>query len=94
MYTDRIEFNGFRFYTYEGRKYYTPHRADSLRGAESSLHREIWKAANGPIPAGHDVHHKCGYGNVLSNLECLPESEHDERHRELSKMISVVVYAG
>lgn len=42
------------------------------------LHRDVWQAAFGPVPAGCHVHHKDGdiLNNKLDNLECLPAKEH------------------
>lgn len=46
------------------------------------LHREKWEALRGPIPKGWVVHHKdhdktnC----KISNLECLPRSDHSRHH--------------
>jgi hypothetical protein len=48
------------------------------------LHREVWKAAHGPIPDGCDIHHADGnpLNNDVANLECLTVGEHRRRHRE------------
>lgn len=44
----------------------------------SRLHRDVWRSAFGPIPAGCHIHHRDGNSanNALSNLECLPAREH------------------
>lgn len=46
--------------------------------SNSRLHRAVWTLAFGPIPGGCHIHHKDGEpaNNALSNLECLPASEH------------------
>jgi len=51
-------------------------------GKECLFHRVIYAAHFGPIPPGHDIHHKNGvkHDNRLENLECLPHSEHSRRH--------------
>lgn len=42
------------------------------------IHRDVWKAAFGPIPKGCHIHHKDGnvLNNRLDNLECVPASAH------------------
>jgi len=42
------------------------------------LHRDVWKAAFGPIPKGCHIHHRDGnvLNNRLENLECLPAESH------------------
>jgi len=52
-------------------------------GSESYEHREIWTQANGPIPAGHVVHHADGnsLNNRLENLELMSNSEHTRYHK-------------
>jgi|HigsolmetaAR202D_1030399.scaffolds.fasta_scaffold19645_3 Helix-turn-helix domain of resolvase./HNH endonuclease. len=47
-------------------------------GDRSYMHRDVWEFYNGPIPDGWDIHHKDGNksNNDISNLECLPKSEH------------------
>ena len=46
------------------------------------LHRYIWMNEVGEIPEGWDVHHSNGNksDNHLSNLACLPKSEHAKHH--------------
>lgn len=71
------EFNGLRYY----RKPSGYYKADHARGGEY-LHRAVWADANGPIPAGFDVHHvdenksNCAIGN----LELKPKAEHGRLH--------------
>lgn len=42
------------------------------------MHRYVWEKEKGKIPAGWDIHHKDENksNNHISNLECLPKSEH------------------
>jgi len=42
------------------------------------LHRELWAAANGPIPDDHEVHHinRKRWDNRMENLRLLARSEH------------------
>src|SRR6266566_121909 len=84
---ETIIFNGIKFRRYpesrhrSTRVYYRPGGTDAEQGIQS-LHQEVWKAANGPIPTKHDIHHrdKNPLNNNLSNLECLPESAHHRIH--------------
>lgn len=84
---DIIEFNGIKFRRYPNSKIhvrrtrYSPHSFHRKRGVES-LHREIWKFYNGPIPAGYHIHHIDGdpLNNAIENLECLSEEEHRAKH--------------
>jgi hypothetical protein len=47
------------------------------------LHREVWKAAFGPVPAGCHIHHRDGniHDARVANLECLPSAEHLKKAR-------------
>lgn len=47
-------------------------------GDRQLLHRAVWKHHNGPIPDGHDIHHRDHdkSNNDVSNLECLPKDLH------------------
>ena len=44
----------------------------------SRLHRDVWRAAFGPIPPGCHIHHRDGNkaNNRLANLECIDAKEH------------------
>lgn len=46
------------------------------------LHRTVWEAHNGPIPAGYEVHHINGNraDNDIGNLQLMPEGEHQSYH--------------
>ncbi len=47
-------------------------------------YRWIWQAANGPAPEGFHIHHR-DYNSLndrLTNLELLPEAEHEALHRD------------
>lgn len=67
-----IWFNGFR-YTLRKTGYYA--RSTNPR---NQLHRDMWELKNGPIPHGHDIHHKDfnPANNVDSNFQCITKSEH------------------
>jgi hypothetical protein len=86
---ETILFNGIKFRRYPGskrwpdRNYYKPH-SGHIRQGVGSLHRELWKAINGPIPSGHHIHHKDENprNNELSNLVCLSAEDHAAHHAE------------
>ena len=46
------------------------------------LHRAVWEHYHGPVPDGYHVHHIDGdrSNNDISNLACLPHSEHESYH--------------
>lgn len=64
----------------------------------SRLHRDAWKAAFGPIPAGCHIHHRDGNpeNNLLANLECQDASEHlsNSRAKRTGNTISDAARAG
>lgn len=67
-----IVFNGRR-YSLRNNGYY-----GATEGNRASLHRDMWEASYGPIPADYDIHHKNfdKTDNRLDNFECLPKAEH------------------
>lgn len=85
-----VSFNGVVFRRYpdspkkEHRTYYSP-GFHERRAGMGALHQEIWKHANGPIPAGFHIHHINGDANDnrLENLECKERLEHlSDHHKE------------
>lgn len=46
------------------------------------LHRDVWEAANGPIPPGYHIHHKDHdpLNNDLANLELIAPTQHIKHH--------------
>ena len=64
----------------------------------SRLHRDVWKAAFGPIPANCHIHHRDSNtaNNVLENLECQDASEHlsNSRAKRTGNTISPAARAG
>lgn len=70
------EFNGKTYHLYKGERYYS-------RGTKR-LHRVVWEYYNGPIPKGHEIHHKDGNpaNNDISNLDCISVHAHKEAHLE------------
>ena len=57
------------------------------------LHRQMWIDAYGPIPAGHQIHHRDGdrEHNALDNYECLSAGDHRRLHREVEDRNPIVV---
>jgi hypothetical protein len=86
---ERVDFNGVAFRRYPDSKwwadrtYFTPLPRDRRRGV-GRLHQEIWKAAHGPIPGGHDIHHRDhnASNNALDNLVCIPNDDHRAEHAD------------
>jgi len=84
---ETVVFNGVVFRRYPDsrqpshRRYFKPGGGDIKRGVES-LHREVWKAHNGPIPAGYHVHHVNGdpADNATGNLCLRGPDEHAGEH--------------
>ena len=48
-------------------------------------HRWIWEQANGPIPEGHEIHHRDhnALNNDLDNLMCVTAEWHDNYHQRI-----------
>lgn len=78
---EEVTFNGvvFRRYPSSPRREL---RVYFMASGAGRLHQEIWRAAHGAIPPGHEVHHRDGnpLNNALENLECLSAAEHARRH--------------
>ena len=79
-----LRWGGKTWHRYKGGYY---ERTDkSIRPKRTlRLHRAVWEAERGPIPNGHDVHHRDedkGH-NAISNLECLPHGGHRAHHCSL-----------
>lgn len=53
-------------------------------GKNVLIHRAIWIALKGPIPEGHQIHHKDGnpVNNDINNLECLSTKAHADKHKK------------
>lgn len=87
---EEVWFQGIKFVRYPDakriahRRYYKPHGGHIGAGVQA-LHQEVWKAANGPIPKGFQVHHKDGNpgNNEISNLELLTSAQHHAEHRRM-----------
>lgn len=88
---ERVRFNGVIYRRYPRAKqagdrlYFRCSHRDVLRGF-SSLHRDVWKFHHGPIPAGHEIHHRDRnpLNNAVDNLECLSKPAHLAAHGPLT----------
>ena len=84
MAMDFVDFMGRRFYRHtSGYFRFNPTRKQRREGQSSlQFHRVYWEHFRGPIPEGHEIHHRDGDkgNNVISNLECLPLGEHKRLH--------------
>lgn len=71
-----LEWNGRRF-TLRENGYYA-----ETSGRREYLHRAVWRAYKGPIPAGYDVHHRDEdkTNNHPDNFDLLTKSEHGKTH--------------
>lgn len=77
------ELRGVRYYLKPPGYYKYDHVAHGEKpDLEQYLHRAVWIANHGPIPPGHDVHHKDAdrTNNHPSNLQCLAEGDHHRLH--------------
>ena len=88
MATITIDYKGIKYRSYPESKNATHNRYSfpsgnyRKRGFES-LHREVWKDANGVIPKGYQIHHKDGntHNNSIENLEMVTTKEHGILHK-------------
>jgi hypothetical protein len=70
---------GVTFYVQSTGRYLATRKPVS---GERLLHRIVWTMANGPVPDGHEIHHKNEdwTDNRLDNLECIDAAEHQRGH--------------
>jgi HNH endonuclease len=54
----------------------------SVGGVVKLAHRHVWEEANGPIPDGHELHHRCEQKPCVNedHLEVCTSQEHHDRH--------------
>ena len=89
-----VVFNGKTYKRNAKSKYYfeATTRNKDRRNAQQ-LHRAVWEHYNGAIPEGWHVHHIDGDidNNDISNLACMPASEHLSLHARQSRKSAVYV---
>lgn len=85
-----VEFNGKK-YTRKPSGYYAV--TDTSR---TMMHRDVWEFYNGPIPEGHQVHHKDGDrgNNAIENLMLVERSDHSRRHMKAKMHLHVCPHCG
>jgi hypothetical protein len=75
-----IEFEGVEYRRMGGKRRYYLSQSTSNEGRKRAkgLHVAIWEAKHGPVPSGHEVHHRDGntFNFDEDNLECLMIGEH------------------
>lgn len=67
------------YYDWDGEHWYYNKKARYYYSRDGLLlHRAVWARAHGPLPAGHEVHHRDRdrSNNQLTNLELLTVSAH------------------
>ena len=74
--SERVVFQGITYYRYPDSDR-PSHRAYFQRPGKT-LHRAIWEHHNGPVPPGHEIHHKDHdtLNNDPRNLVCVEVSAH------------------
>lgn len=79
---DRITVGEHEYY-WDGR-YYARHKG---LVAPRRLHVDVWEAHNGPVPAGHHVHHidQNRRNNAIDNLQLVDGKEHVRAHSSTEK---------
>lgn len=64
------------------RRLYIPSGSQGGRPRQVMEHVWVWEQAHGPVPAGHDIHHRDDdkLNNALENLQCVTKLEHKRIH--------------
>lgn len=81
--TEIAFFEGRRYTRAKGKAYFKSQTWDKELGRYVTryLHREVWRATFGEIPAGHHVHHAKDHDhNEIGDLELLSHAEHSRLH--------------
>lgn len=86
MERETVVYRGKKYHRYpesdrpQHRKYF--YRHDKANESPVALHRQIYEDNNGPIPEGHEIHHKDNdySNNDDGNLECLTTEDHRAKH--------------
>ena len=76
---ERLIYRGTTYWVQKTGRYFQSR--EPVNG-ERMLHRRVWVERNGPIPPGHEVHHRDGdwRNNEISNLEAMLPADHDRLH--------------
>lgn len=81
---ENVEWNGrvYRRYPDAKSKSNRLYFRRSTTAGSCYLHRDVWEAHHGPIPPGHQIHHRDGNpgNNDLGNLECVSAAAHHGLH--------------
>jgi len=78
----------------DGRRY--THYWDGDRKRYIYRNQWVWMQTNGPIPPGHQIHHKSEdkTDDSIENLQCLPSPKHGRLHMTREKSLRLVVERG
>ena len=57
-----------------------------VNGRDRAAHIVYWERENGPVPPGHELHHRCEQKSCMrpDHLEPLTDAEHKHRHTIVS----------
>lgn len=86
-------FLGVTYYRYPEAKNTSDRRYFKNQGRV--LHREIWAHHNGPIPEGHEIHHRDHNtgNNAIENLEIVSRGWHRKHHANLRPKDELLAFA-
>jgi hypothetical protein len=83
MRCETVTYRGTTFRRYPDAKHWTD-RTYFKASPGKLLHLEVYKAEVGPIPSGHEIHHRDwdAANNARENLQLVTREEHHELHRQ------------
>ena len=76
--------DAWRYFRKSDGRWYRKWREPGSRKLHQQLEsRWVWEQANGPVPPGHEIHHRDEDqgNNDPGNLECVPFGWHDDHHQ-------------